>query len=230
MPAGRKRKYWWKRFKFTLGAGVGPYLLHSLFLFSKNQFINYERYTQLRDSDRSVILVLWHGQMLAPIYMLRDEGIHTMVGYHRDAEMIARVLKRLGYFMIRGSSRDRGKEALEKGLALASDSTNTIAITTDGPLGPYRQCKPGAARISQEKQAVVLPLASNSSRKKIIRNSWDQFYLPLPYGHNIVIFGEPIYPERITGNRKKDTLTATLQQIESHLHRLQNEADQYFQQ
>lgn len=229
MSAAGKRKYWWKRVKFYLGVWMGPYLLRSLFLFSKNQFINYERYRQLRDSDRSVILVLWHGQMLAPIYMLRDEGIHAMVGYHRDAEMIARLLKRLGYFMIRGSSRGRGKEALETGLELAADSTNTIAITTDGPIGPYRKCKPGAARISQEKQAVVLPLASNSSRKKIIRNSWDRFYLPLPYGHNIVMFGEPIYPERISG-KGKAIITATLRQIEAHLHRLQNEADQYFQQ
>lgn len=229
MPAARKRKYWWKRIKFYLGALTGPYFLRSLFLFSKNEFIHHERYLQLRDSGRSVILVLWHGQMLAPIYMMRNQGIHTMVGYHRDAEMIARMLKRLGYFMIRGSSRDRGREALEKGLELATESTNTIAITTDGPIGPYRKCKPGAARISQETQAVVLPLASNSSRKKIITNSWDRFYLPLPFAHNIVIFGEPIYPEQISGNGK-DVLPATLQEIQVSLSQLQDEADQYFRQ
>lgn len=223
--SGRKRL--WKRIKFYLGVWGGYYLLRFFFFFSRNQAVDFEKYEMLRQSDRSIVLVVWHGQMLAPIFQLRNLGIHAMVGYHRDAEIIARILHRLGYEMIRGSSRDRGKEALKKALDIAENPENTVAITTDGPIGPYRKCKPGAAIISLAKGSVVLPLASNSSRKKIIKNSWDRFFLPLPFGRHVTLFGDPIYPEDAKGTGEEQQQNM-INLIESQLTKLQHEADQLY--
>jgi len=215
----------WKRFKFYAGAWLGTLFVRLLFLFSRNRIVNLQRYEDLLASGRSVVLALWHGQMLTGIYLLRNRGIHAMVGYHRDAEMIARILKKLGYEMIRGSSRDRGKHALEQGLRIARRPGTVVAITTDGPIGPYRKCKPGAALIARKTRAVVVPLATNCSRKKVITNSWDRFYLPLPLSRNVVVLGDPIYPEQIEGNHATSRLLAL---IETRLTALQEEVDRYF--
>ncbi len=141
--------------------------------------------------------------------------------------MIARILHKLGYEMIRGSSRDRGKEALKKALDVAGDPENTVAITIDGPIGPYRKCKPGAAIISLEKGSVVLPLASNSSHKKVIKNSWDRFFLPLPFGRHVTLLGDPIYPEN-AGGEGEERQQNMINLIESQLTKLQHEADQLY--
>lgn len=220
------KKRLWKRVKFYAGAWFGVLLLRILFLFSRDRIINLKQYEEIVDSGRSVVLALWHGPMLTGIYLMRNRGIHAMVGYHRDAEMIARILKKLGYEMIRGSSRDRGKEALNHALRVAKQPGNVVAITTDGPIGPYRKCKPGAAIIAQATGAAVIPLATNCSRKKVITNSWDRFYLPLPVARNVVVLGDPIFPEQIEGAHQTSQL---LELIETRLADLQNEVDRYFE-
>ncbi len=216
----------WGQIKFFLAVLGGGSILRALFLFSKTEIINGKIYQRLCESDRSVILILWHGQMLPSIYALRYQGIHAMVGYHQDAEMIARVINRWGYSMIRGSSRDRGKQALEQALKLAYSSENVLAITTDGPIGPYRKCKPGAAIIAERTGAVILPMATNCSRKKILTQSWDKFCLPLPFSHNIVKFGTPVFPQ---GIYSQDAVAHTTALMEEQLTQLQSEVDSYFE-
>lgn len=220
-----RKKSLWKRFKFWAGVWLGGVLIRTLFFLAKNEVIGEENYLKPLEEGRSVILALWHGQMLGAIYALRDRDIYAMAGYHRDAEMIARVMQRLGYQLVRGSSRDRGSDAMEDSLRVMQEPGNVLAITCDGPIGPYRQVKPGAGVIAQKTNSVVVPIAVNGSRKKVIETSWDKFYLHLPLSRNRIVFGEPIYPENFTGsNPIKDMLTT----IESRLNSLQDEVDRQF--
>lgn len=219
------RKSLWKRFKFWVGVWLGGVLIRLFFFLSRNEVVGKENYLNPLQEGRSVILALWHGQMLGPIYNLRDTGIYAMVGYHRDAEMIARVMKRLGYKLIRGSSRDRGNKAMEESIRVMEKPGKTLAITCDGPIGPYRKVKPGVGVIAQKTDAVVVPMATNGSRKKVITTSWDKFYLHLPFGRNRIVYGEPIYPEDFTG---ADKIREMLSTIETHINALQDEVDRYF--
>ncbi len=215
----------WKQLKFYLGAWLGGGLLRLFFLLSKYDVIDQKYFDAVVAQNRSIILAVWHGPMLAAIYHMRNRGIYGMVGYHRDAEMIARILSRWGYNLIRGSSRDRGRQALKQSLELAKIPGNVLAITCDGPIGPFRKMKPGVGVVAQKTGAVIVPIVSNSSRKKVIKSSWDELYLPLPFSRNVVMFGEPIYPEEIQG---KDRIVDTIQLAEQRLNELQEHADRYF--
>ncbi|MCF7803821.1 MAG: lysophospholipid acyltransferase family protein [Candidatus Marinimicrobia bacterium] len=215
----------WKQTKFYAGVTLGGLLIRSLFTLSRNKLINESNFTEPLESGRNVVLAIWHGQMLPIIYNLRNRGIYAMVGYHRDAEMIARVLNRLGFYLVRGSSRDRGKEAMSRSLEIMNRPGSVLGITCDGPIGPYREVKPGVGVIAHKTGSVVVPVAANSTRKKVIKSSWDSFYLPLPFGRNRVVFGEPIYPEDFSGT---NPVKSMLEEIETRLNTLQTEEDRRF--
>jgi len=218
-------KQFWKQSKFYLGVWFGGALLKLFFKLSRNERIDFHHYEKVRKENRSIILAVWHGPMLAGIYAMRNLGVYGMVGYHRDAEMIARMLSNWGYNLIRGSSRDGGKKALERSLELAKNPDNVLAITCDGPIGPARKLKPGTGVIAQKTGAVIIPLGCNGTRKKIIKSSWDTLYLYLPFSHNVVMYGEPIYPEEIQG---KDRIKRTIELAEQRLNQVQERADHYF--
>lgn len=216
------RKRIWKQLKFYTGAWLGGFFIRSIFLLARNELKNEHNLHKPLEEGRSVVLALWHGQMLPIINSFRSRGIYAMVGYHRDAEMIARVLNGLGYHLIRGSSRDRGKEAMARSLDVAQHAGNIVALTCDGPIGPYREVKPGVGVISQKTGAVVVPVGANCSRKKVITNSWDKFYLPLPFSRNTTIVGEPLYPEEY---QNSDPIKTMLKDVETRLNQLQKRAD-----
>lgn len=218
-----------KRFRkkavFYLAIHAGNWLVKFSFLTSRNRYVNEEINKTVLAQNRSIIYALWHGQLLGATYMMRGRDIYAMVGYHRDAEMIARVLATWDYYMIRGSSRDRGKQALKNALRVAGKTGNMIGITCDGPIGPFRKSKPGAAIISNRTGAVIIPLAFNSKRKVVLSKSWDDFYVPLPFSKNVLQYGEPIYPENFTGDKAVKQMINTL---DKRLNKLQDSADTYF--
>ena len=63
-----------------------------------------EQVQKLRARKRPVILATWHGRMIAPVWHSRKRGIVAMVSQHRDGELVARLVHRLGYETVRGSS------------------------------------------------------------------------------------------------------------------------------
>jgi len=214
-----------KKAIFYLAIHVGNWLVRLSFFTSKNRYINKEIDDLVVAQNRSIIYALWHGQLLGSTYMMRNRGIYAMVGYHRDAEMIAQVLATWDYFMIRGSSRDRGKQALKNALRVAGKTGSMIGITCDGPIGPFRESKPGPAIISNRTGAVIVPLGFNSKQKIVLSKSWDNFYVPLPFSKNILMYGEPIYPENFTGD---NAIKDMVEELDNRLNDLQESADNYF--
>ena len=62
---------------------------------------------------RPVVVAVWHGLMLAPIWTQRNRGIMALASEHGDGEIIARILERLGYAPpARGSSSRGGVRGL----------------------------------------------------------------------------------------------------------------------
>ena len=41
-------------------------------------------------------LVFWHGKMLLPLFIHRDQNIAVMISDHRDGEMIAKIIAKFG--------------------------------------------------------------------------------------------------------------------------------------
>ena len=172
---------------------------------------------------RPVIVLVWHGKMLAPIYVFRNFQIVAMVSEHGDGEIIAQTIMRLGYKTIRGSSTRGGQRAFREMLkALKRGEHSTIL--PDGPTGPSRVMKLGAILLAQRSGALLLPVTF-SAQKPIIMNSWDGFTMWRPFSRVAVVYGEPMHLPKKLGPAQLEDYR---QMVEQAMNKLQQEADDIF--
>ena len=136
------------------------------------------------------IYAFWHSRILMPVFFYRNTGINCLVSMGRDGEYISRVMNKLGYGTVRGSSSREGVKALmllKRGLAEGHDA----AITPDGPKGPKQEAKGGAIVLAKLTGVPIYPFGFDASRK-IVLKSWDNFIIPLPFSRGVFVWGNPI--------------------------------------
>jgi len=136
------------------------------------------------------IYALWHAQQLPLTLRHRFENVAVIVSQHRDGEIISRMVEGIGFRTIRGSSTRGGSEALRE-FTIAASEGHALAITTDGPQGPARQCKPGAVIAAARTGLPIVPTAACAVRAWTF-GSWDRFFVPRPGSVVYVTYGGPI--------------------------------------
>lgn len=136
------------------------------------------------------IYALWHSCLLPLTVAHRDRDIAVLISRHRDGELIARVVERLGYRTARGSST-RGGSAGMKGMIDFAERGHGLAVTPDGPRGPAEVVKPGVVGIASASGAPVFPIAAAAGRCWILA-SWDRMRIPHPFARVVITAGEPL--------------------------------------
>jgi lysophospholipid acyltransferase (LPLAT)-like uncharacterized protein len=137
----------------------------------------------------------WHQHQLFGarfLLMLQQQGrlrAGFLISPSVDGELGAMMVRRLGGYVIRGSSSHTGALALKDYFqALIKENVSPI-ITPDGPRGPRFVFKPGAILLSQMSQRPMLPIAYAASRARLM--SWDRFVLPMPFSRIAIGIGPP---------------------------------------
>jgi len=126
----------------------------------------------------SGILILWHEHMLLCLPAFARRNMRVLISQSRDGEFGARAAERLGYRAVRGSSSHGGMTALR---TLARDLRETggwVAVVADGPRGPRRASKPGAAWLAKATGLPAYVVSASCAGFEL--NSWDRCRLPLP--------------------------------------------------
>jgi lysophospholipid acyltransferase (LPLAT)-like uncharacterized protein len=142
-------------------------------------------------AGKAPIYAYWHDRMFLTTYFLRHRGVTFLTSRSFDGEYLARVYKRFGYGVIRGSSSQGGSEALAA-LAETMNLGNAVLLTVDGPRGPRYVSKIGAVILAKRTGNPVLPIIIEAARYRTFK-SWDRLQLPIPFSQAVVIFGDPIY-------------------------------------
>jgi len=191
------------------------------------RWIGRERVRAARDvggdggGEGNVIYAFWHGRMLALCFSHRRQKIHIMVSEHRDGEMIARTVDRLGFVPVRGSTTRGGLRALFQ-MADRAGAGYDVAITPDGPKGPRFQVQQGVITLAQRTGMPIVPVANSASFRKTL-SSWDRYIIPLPFSRVVIMLGEPIYvPRRLSGEKMQQKRT----ELEQALNTLTRQADE----
>ena len=129
------------------------------------------------------MVAFWHGKLLlAPfIYkkLRKNVKIGVMISDHFDGEMIAKTMGFFGFETIRGSSSTGGIKALKESFRRIGEGYD-IAITPDGPRGPYQSMADGIISISQKKKLEVVAFNYKASSFWELK-SWDKFMIPKPF-------------------------------------------------
>ncbi|MEW6455283.1 MAG: lysophospholipid acyltransferase family protein [Acidobacteriota bacterium] len=189
---------------------------------SKIKFVRRENFENLKRSGEKVILLLWHGRIILPIYVHRKQSIMPLVSLSKDGDLAAVVLKRFGYIPIRGSSSRGGIEAFKA----MKDKVfqNIIAIIPDGPRGPGRKLKPGALYLAKQTGSSIIPLTFSCKIKKILKG-WDKHLIFSPFNKCAIFYGERF---KVPDNLNDSQIEELRKELEEKMVLLDREADEYF--
>lgn len=161
-----------------------------------------EHATEARRRGAPCLYVFWHGAQFYPAWFFRGRDITILSSQSVDGEMQARILGRLGFPIVRGSS-SRGAVGGLKAIADALLSGRDVALAVDGPRGPCREAKEGLALLARKTGAAVVPLAAEFENPRVFARSWDRYALPRAGSRGIFLIGKPylaadlLHPERL---------------------------------
>ncbi|MDZ7372908.1 MAG: lysophospholipid acyltransferase family protein [candidate division KSB1 bacterium] len=212
-----------KRLEFWLATRLSWIVVLALGYTARIRLIGRDKVDEMRRQGQTLLFALWHGRLLLPMFVHRGEGICAMVSRHRDGEMIARTLHRLGYRTVRGSSSKGGREAFWE-MARAMRNGADGVVIPDGPTGPRHKLKPGLLFLAQQTGAAIVPVTYSADRM-VQFNSWDRFTLWLPFARCVLWYGEPRFIPR---HWSRDEVLQEGERIEEEMIRLETAADAYF--
>ncbi|MDR2007497.1 MAG: DUF374 domain-containing protein [Alphaproteobacteria bacterium] len=133
----------------------------------------------------------WHGRLLSSLLVRRFFGreARVLISTNKSAYLIKLICKYFGVDKIEGSSGRGGFNGVREILRYFKKKPAVLAIAPDGSIGPRMQCSEGIVSLAQMTKTPIVLLSFSSSNAKII-NSWDRFFLPLPFGEITVHISE----------------------------------------
>ena len=129
--------------------------------------------------EKPVIYSFWHRAVFAGAWLWRKSGITVMVSRSFDGEYIARIIEKLGFVAVRGSSSRGGASAL-LGLKSQLEQGFSVAFTIDGPRGPKFVAKPGPVLLSRASASPMAAFYVALSDAWVL-NTWDALMIPKPF-------------------------------------------------
>ena len=158
----------------------------------RKTILHEEQILRALEQNQKVIIAILHQRMFGVIGYAKRFGpfaLGAIISQSRDGDMIARVVERLQFHPIRGSSSRGGKEALDALVAYLVDNRAAVHAV-DGPRGPKGAVKAGIVRIAQLSGAVIYPVYISTNRAWVLK-SWDRFLIPKPFSRLMIRWGEP---------------------------------------
>lgn len=206
----------WQRLAVLLAPRL--YKLWALTL--RYEEIGREAVERLSAEGQVMIICLWHGEIFTMWNVKRQLPLTAVISRSKDGEMLTRVITRMGFKVVRGSSSRGGAEAL-RGIvrAMRRDGENPC-VTMDGPRGPAKEVKDGVLFMAHFGRGLLVPTRVQA-RCALRLRSWDSHLIPLPFSRVRVIFGEPY----ALAAEKLDE--ATLARERARLKRKMDELDAY---
>jgi len=154
-------------------------------------------------SPDGVLACFWHGRIaLAPATrpIFAKKPRRVLISNSPDGEFIAKVVRRLGFPAIRGSTTSddrkerRSVQAFREAISFI-DEGGAMIITPDGPRGPAEEIPQGAVMLARTRGTPVI-LMGIAARPTLKLRSWDQTRIPLPFAKGCAVFDGPLQVSR----------------------------------
>jgi len=195
---------------------IGPFLgyaiIRLIYLTCKKEF-----HISSNIPKEPFVGVLWHGEMLMQLFMYKKfrKKVKTviMISEHFDGEVISKILKLYGFGSVRGSSSKGSIKVLKEAFS-AIDNGYDLAITPDGPRGPYHSLADGVVLIAQRKNMKIIATRYKASKYWQL-NSWDKFIIPKPFSTLCFYASEPFAIDGLSKDEAKELIKKTLDKFDA---------------
>lgn len=137
------------------------------------------------------VFVVWHGDALIPGHVLSHRKFTALTSLSRDGDIQARILEKMGYDIVRGSTGRGGARAAVELVNRLKDGVS-ISFTPDGPRGPRRVIQNGVVYFAKKSQKPICAIVMRYSSCWNI-GTWDRYAIPKPFSKVECEFLPPIY-------------------------------------
>lgn len=151
---------------------------------------------EIVDGAGSALVCFWHGRIALALgcrKVLRRKARRVLISLSPDGELIAKVVRRLGFPAIRGSgerqfaAHDQGSYAASRDAVKFLHQGGVMLVTPDGPVGPAEQMPIGPVMLSRIAAAPAFVFGV-AAKPTLTLNSWDKTQIPLPFGRGYAVF------------------------------------------
>lgn len=159
----------------------------------KIRIVNHPEY----NFENQYLFAFWHGKQLLPVlkFNTHKTAHAVLVSSSKDGDILTEWLKRLGYEVVRGSSRRRNISALV-GMMKKLKEGFSLGFGVDGPIGPIYKVKPGMTYMAQKVGIEIVPVGTALSHKWVFNKAWDRYEVPKPFSSCACYLGKPLYIDK----------------------------------
>ena len=197
-------------------------LINIIGLTARFEVIGWENHDKAEQNGGLPIYAFWHDRIFLTTYWWRNRRIVVMTSRSFDGEYIARFIQRFGYGAVRGSSTRGGVGAIVE-MARLMRAGCTTAFTIDGPKGPARVAKMGAALLAKKSGHPIVPVTMALARYWTAP-SWDLFQIPKPFTKARVYVAPPIH---VPADADEETLNLKRDELQKALDDLNRKGDEW---
>lgn len=176
---------------------------------------------RLEEFNEPTIGVFWHEYLALLVPMWAGTPVTMLVSQHRDAEWLNQAAERLGFSVVRGSTRRGGSRAIRQLRQLCK--TNTLGISPDGPLGPRRKMSLGPVFLASLFGMPIVPVGVGYRRPWRL-GTWDKFAVAKPFSRARVIAGPKVH---LPSDLSRDEMQDFRLQVERLIEQLTQQAEDW---
>lgn len=164
------------------------------FVYKTSKIISTGNYTFLESSHaEKFIIAFWHGDSYSLYPYLSGQGLYVITTTNGRGDYINMICNHFGYKTIRIPDESEGGSFLFKIKKEINESDcANLAVTLDGPLGPYHEAKPFPFITALLTKRKVLPISIKCKRKIQLKKRWDNFTIPLPFNRIEIDVHDPL--------------------------------------
>jgi lysophospholipid acyltransferase (LPLAT)-like uncharacterized protein len=214
----------WRRLMIPLIAWAAYWLIRGIGSTIRFERIGEPRLNKIRALGKPLIWVFWHNTSFSMAWLARQRGIVVLNTTHFDGQWTRRVVERLGFGTVQGSSTRGGLSGLA-GLAERLEAGCDVAFTVDGPRGPRYVAKPGPVLLARRTGCPMVVIQIGLQEKTTLRKTWDLFQIPRPYTRAVVLGEGPIV---VPTDANRETIDRKLAELQAALERSRGAAEEWF--
>jgi lysophospholipid acyltransferase (LPLAT)-like uncharacterized protein len=199
--------------------------MHFVFLTSKRVYYNFDSILKRKDDDISLLAAIWHQDVVLVPFTFRNYNVVTMVSRSDQGEIMALIVRRMGFVPVRGGSSMGGTRALSEVIDYFRTHRKVFfGLTVDGSRGPKYKVKKGIVVVAKESGIPIYPIRA-CAKRSVLLPTWDNTLIPLPFNEFAFFFGEPI---TVLPDADQETIEAKRQELEDELMKLVQRSEEHF--
>ncbi len=159
-----------------------------------------------------VVFAHLHGDEWALLAFFSGRPMSVLASQSEDGSIMAEVLRKLHFTVLRGSSSKGGVQGFLSLLrAIKRAPASYVSLAVDGPKGPYAKAKPGIMKLSEALDSPIVVVGAEADKKWILKKSWSKALIPKPFARVRVSYN------LVEGAHKGDSEVEYLLRLENSL-------------